>query len=96
MEDLLLGLSQRRYDFRPGQLPSVVGMIAGSSIAAIGLVLNGLKTWQDAGSETAALVLRSLGIAAAEANQIATEKLPPLPGGAEPAAPRRRRRGAST
>jgi AcrR family transcriptional regulator len=93
MEDLLIGLSQRRYDFPPGQLPSVVAVIAGSTIASMGLVLKGYKTWQDAGSETAALVLRSLGISSAEARRLASKKLPLLPVTAERAEPSRRKRG---
>ena len=93
MEDLLMGLAQRRYDFAPGQLPSVVAIIAGGTIASMGLVLNGYKTWQDAGSETAALVLRSLGVSSAEARQLASTKLPLLPATAERAEPSRRKRG---
>lgn len=94
MEGLLLGLSQRRYDFTAAQLPSVIALMAGSTIAAMALVLNGVKTWQDAGSDTATLVLRSLGVPLAEARALATKPLPPLPGGAERPAPRRRSRRA--
>ncbi len=94
MADLVLGLSKRRYDFSPEQLASVVGLITGSTIAAMFTMLNGYKTWQDAGSETAQLVLRSLGIPAAEARRLATKKLPPVPSAAEPPA-RRKRSGRS-
>jgi AcrR family transcriptional regulator len=94
MADLVLGLSKRRYDFPPEQLPSVVGLITGSTIAAMFTMLNGYKTWQDAGSETAQLVLRSLGLSAAEARRVATKKLPPVPSAAAPPS-RRKRRGRS-
>jgi AcrR family transcriptional regulator len=91
MADLVLGLSKRRYHFSPEQLPSVVGMITGSTIAAMFTMLNGYKTWQDAGAETAQLVLRSLGIPPTEAGRIATSKLPPVPNGPEPPSRRKRR-----
>jgi AcrR family transcriptional regulator len=78
MADLVLGLSKHRYDFEPEQIASVIAMITGSTLAAMFSMLSGYKSWQDAGSETAQLVLRSLGVPAAEARRIATKKLPPL------------------
>jgi AcrR family transcriptional regulator len=92
MADLVLGLAKRRYDFSPDQLPSVVALVGGSTMASILTMLNGYKTWQDAGSETAELVLRSIGLSRSEARRIANMKLPPLPGDAAP--PARRKRGA--
>jgi AcrR family transcriptional regulator len=89
--DLVLGVSTHRYDFPPGQLPSVVALVAGSTLASMLTMLNGYKSWQDAGSETAELVLRSLGVPASEARRIVTKKLPTLPGAAE--SPGRRGRG---
>jgi hypothetical protein len=47
-------------------------------MAAILLVRDGRKTWRDAGSETAELVLRALGIDPQEAHRLAREDLPPL------------------
>lgn len=92
--DLVLGLSKRRYDFPPEQLSSVVALIAGSTLASMFAMLSGHKTWQDAGSETAQLVLRSLGLSPSEARRIATRPLPPLLGAAKPP-PRRKRGGRS-
>jgi AcrR family transcriptional regulator len=89
--DLVLGLSKQRYDFEPEQLASVIALITGSTLASMFSMLSGYRNWQDAGSETARLVLRSLGVPAAEARQIATRKLPPLLGATEP--PMGRRRG---
>ena len=91
MADLVLGLAKRRYDVSAAQLASVVGLITGSTIAAMFTMLNGYKSWQDAGAETAQLVLRSLGIPAAEARRLATKKLLPLPDAAESPARRKRR-----
>jgi AcrR family transcriptional regulator len=84
MADLVLGLSKHRYDFQPEQIASVVALIHGTTLAAMVSMLSGYKNWEDAGSEAAALVLRSLGVAAAEARRLAKKKLPPLPAVAEP------------
>ena len=94
MADLVLGLSKRRYEFPAEQLQSVVGLITGSTIAAMFTMLNGYKSWQDAGSETAQLILRSLGISAGEARRIATKKLPSVPSVAAPP-PHRKRKSRS-
>lgn len=79
MRDVLNGLAQRRYDFRPEQLPSVIAVIAGAVLASMFLVLEGHRTWRDAGSDTAELVLRGLGVDAETARRVATAELPPLP-----------------
>jgi len=77
--DLKVGLASGRYDFAPAQTPSVIAMIAGSGLSAMLLVLEGHKTWREAGSGAAAFVLRALGVAAAEARALAQADLPPLP-----------------
>jgi AcrR family transcriptional regulator len=81
MRDVLNGLANRDYDFRPEQLPSVIAMIAGSVLTSMYLVLEGHRTWRDAGSDTAELVLRGMGVDAETARRIATAELPPLPDG---------------
>ena len=78
-EDLLRAMESGRYSFRRDQLPTVLAMIAGSVQAAMMLVLEGQKTWRDAGSDTAELILRALGIDASEAHALSTTELPPLP-----------------
>ncbi|WP_187804539.1 TetR/AcrR family transcriptional regulator [Aquipseudomonas alcaligenes] len=77
--DALAGLASQRFDFRQEQLMSAVGMLAGSVLAAISLVLQGHKTWRDAGSDTAELVLRAWGVPPDEARRFACEPLPVLP-----------------
>lgn len=77
--DLMKGLKAGRFRFQPDQGASVLAMIGGTGVAAMLLVLEGHKTWRDAGSDAAELVLRGLGLDAAEARAIATEDLPPLP-----------------
>lgn len=79
MRDLRDGMEQRRYDFQPDQMLSVIAVIAGSVLASIVLVLEGHRTWRDAGSDTAELLLRGLGVEASAARRYATAELPPLP-----------------
>lgn len=79
VRDVLAGLASQRYSFNQEQLLSVIGMIAGSVLAAASLVLQGHKTWRDAGSDTAELVLRALGVPVDEAKAFSTAPLPALP-----------------
>lgn len=79
MEDVLLGLASKTYSFREEQLSSVMAMISGSVLIATLLVVQGHKTWREAGSDMAEFVLRALGVPMEEARVIATLDLPPLP-----------------
>jgi hypothetical protein len=54
-------------------------MIASSVLGAIYLVREGLRTWRDAGSDCAELVLRALGLSEEQARALATAELLPLP-----------------
>lgn len=76
--DLQAGLASGRYSFDPGRLPSALGVIAGSTLSAMMLVLEGHKTWRDAGSETAEFMMKALGLSPEEAAAIASCDLPPL------------------
>jgi AcrR family transcriptional regulator len=83
LKDLELGIEKKRYQIAETQIPSALGMLAGSTLSAALMVLEGVKTWRDAGSETAELVLRGLGVKASEARRIAHAELPALaPSGA--------------
>jgi AcrR family transcriptional regulator len=77
--DLQDGLQKGRYGFRAEQLPSVIAFVGATTLAAMTLVLNGDKTWRDAGSDAAEFMLRSVGIAPREAKALATTDLRPLP-----------------
>lgn len=78
LEDLELGVDKGRYDIRGDQVASAMGLIAGSTISCVLLVIEGVRTWRDAGSNTAELVLRALGVSAEEALSLATLPLPEL------------------
>ena len=76
--DLGEGLARGRYAFRPEQTPSMLAFIGSATLAAMWLVLDGEKTWRDAGSDAAEAMLRAIGVNAEEARAIAHIDLPPL------------------
>lgn len=78
-KDLMDGYASGRYNFRQDQLLSVITLIASHVLGAMFLVLEGHKTWRDAGADTAEFALRALGVPVDEAQRLATEKLPALP-----------------
>ncbi|RJF89294.1 TetR/AcrR family transcriptional regulator [Oleomonas cavernae] len=78
IRDLTFGIESGRYDIGVEQIPGALSVIAGSTLAAIVLVLDGLRTWRDAGTDVAAMVLRALGIEKDEALVLATRLLPDL------------------
>lgn len=77
-QDVVQGLASGVYDFKPEQLPSVIGIIAGSVLSAMFLVLEGHKTWREAGADVAELVLRGMGVPRERARAAAVADLPPL------------------
>ncbi len=79
VRDLQDGLQQGRYSFRAEQMQSVIALVGATTLAAMFLVLNGDKTWREAGSDAAEFMLRSIGVAPQEARALATTDLPPLP-----------------
>jgi AcrR family transcriptional regulator len=77
--DVLTGIERGRFDLRPDQVPSAVALASSGVLAAIWLVLDGIRTWRDAGADVAGLVLRALGVPADEARRLGAGDLPPLP-----------------
>lgn len=76
--DLQDGLKAGRYGFDPGRFVTMLAVVAGSCLSAMFLVLEGHKTWREAGSDTAEFALRGLGLPAEEAAAIANVELPSL------------------
>jgi len=76
--DLERGMRARRLVFRKTQMSSVLTMMSSSVLAAMAMVVDGHQTWREAGSSTAELFLRALGVEADDARAISTEELPPL------------------
>lgn len=77
--DLMNGLETGRYQFRQEQIVGVISLISGAALTAMFLVIEGHRTWREAGSDAAELILRALGLTADEAHSLATTDLPPLP-----------------
>jgi hypothetical protein len=77
--DLQAGIESGRYRIRREQLAAMVGLLVGGTLAAMLAVLDGRSTWRDAGSDTAELLLVTLGISSDEARALATAELLPLP-----------------
>ncbi|WP_339651322.1 TetR/AcrR family transcriptional regulator [Halopseudomonas pelagia] len=78
-QDLLMGLTQSRYRFPAEQLPAVLAMVTGSVVMTIQLVLNGHRTWREAGADTAELILRAIGVPQEDATRYVQADLPDLP-----------------
>lgn len=74
--DLMHGVQTGRYNISEAQVPSALGLIGSSVISAMYLVREGIKTWRDAGSDAAELVLKGLGLPLEEARKLATEDMP--------------------
>ena len=79
LPDVMAGMQAGRYSFRPDQLPGVIAMIAGTVLTSMFMVLEGHRTWRQAGADVTELVLRAMGLPAEQARAIATSELPPLP-----------------
>ena len=77
--DLMAGVKSKRYRLRENQIPSALSMIGGTVLGAMFMVLEGLKTWREAGSDASELVLIGLGLSREEARRLSTAKLPSLP-----------------
>ncbi|NUP08895.1 MAG: TetR/AcrR family transcriptional regulator [Polyangiaceae bacterium] len=78
MEEVMNGAARGRFELRPDQVQSVIALIAGTVLAAMFLVLEGHRTWRDAGADAAELVLRALGLRREEARALSMAELPPL------------------
>jgi AcrR family transcriptional regulator len=78
MRDIDAGVAAGRYDLGSLSVDSIASLALGATVSAMWMVLEGHQTWREAGSATAELVLRSMGIQADEARQIAMAELPRL------------------
>ena len=79
MRDVNLGIVADRYSVEASMVSSIASLVIGATVSAMWMVLEGHQTWREAGSSTAELILRSLGIKPQEAQSISTTELPSLP-----------------
>ena len=78
LHDLQAGIESGHYSIRREQLVSAVSFVAGTTLGAVFLVLEGIKTWREAGSDAAELTLVSLGLPRHQARSLSTADLPAL------------------
>jgi AcrR family transcriptional regulator len=76
--DLQAGIVSGRYLVAPEQVPAMVGLLAGGTLAAMLPVLDGHSTWREVGSDTAELLLIALGLQREAARALARSELPLL------------------
>ncbi len=78
-EELRRGLISGRFTFHRDQVASITATAGGATFGAMSLVLDGHRTWRQAGSDTAEIILRGIGIDRLEARDITQCELNPLP-----------------
>lgn len=79
MRDLEAGVTAGHYSVAPEMKLSFVSLLIGAVVSAMWMVLEGHQTWREAGTGTAVLVLRALGVPPEEASELANARLPALP-----------------
>jgi AcrR family transcriptional regulator len=78
MQDISTGIAAGRYDIGAVSIDSIASLVVGATVSAMWMVLEGHQTWREAGSSTAGLLLRAMGIDPAEVQEICTADLPDL------------------
>ena len=78
LNDLRAGIDAGRYRIGGEQLPAMLALLSGATLAAMLPVLDGRNTWREVGSDTAELILVALGLERDEARALARAELPPL------------------
>jgi len=76
--DIQNGIEAGRYNLGSANIESSVALLAGTTLASMLFVIEGHQTWRQAGSDTAQLILKALGITDTEAEEISTRELPKL------------------
>lgn len=77
-DNLRRGIEIGRFSLEAERSESWVAFMAGAAIAAIFLVIEGHRTFREAGSDVTEMMLRSLGLSATEAHAIGQRPLVPL------------------
>ncbi|WP_158965639.1 TetR/AcrR family transcriptional regulator [Chachezhania sediminis] len=77
--ELQRGIATGRFDLKAEQVASVAAAIGGAAFGAMTLVLQGHRSWRQAASDTAEVMLRGIGIDPTEARRLASADFDPLP-----------------
>ncbi|MBV7407814.1 TetR/AcrR family transcriptional regulator [Maritimibacter sp. DP1N21-5] len=78
-EELRRGMISGRFNIHRDQIASITATAGGATFGAMSLVLDGRRTWRQAGTDTAEIILRGVGLDRAEARDITNRELDPLP-----------------
>jgi AcrR family transcriptional regulator len=81
LSDLQAGIASGRYRIGREQLPAMIALLSGGTLAAMLPVLDGRGTWRDVGSDMAESILVALGLDRGEASALARSELPALSAG---------------
>lgn len=79
--DVRRAIESGKFKASLADIPALVTMLNGSTLAAMNAVIHGEQTWREAGSATAELFLRAGGVARPEARKLSRTQLPPLAAG---------------
>jgi AcrR family transcriptional regulator len=77
-QDLEDGMKTGQFHFDAKQTQSFTSMLAGCTVSAIFFVVEGHKTWREAGANAVEFVLRAVGLDEKVARTYANSELPPL------------------
>jgi AcrR family transcriptional regulator len=78
-KELRRGMVSGRFNIHRDQIASITATAGGATFGAMSLVLDGRRAWRQAGTDTAEIILRGIGLDRAEAREIANKELDPLP-----------------
>ena len=76
LQDIQDGVRQGRYTIDPTREKAAAAMVAGSTLSAMVLVIEGHQTWREAGEAVSEFLLRAFGVPEEEAAAISSEPLP--------------------
>ncbi|MCB1395285.1 MAG: TetR/AcrR family transcriptional regulator [Rhodobacter sp.] len=77
-QELRRGIASGRFAVHRDQVASITATAGGGTFGAMTLVLDGHRTWRQAGGDAAEIILRGVGIATDEAREIVQRELEPL------------------
>jgi len=78
-EELRRGQLLGNFSFKKEQTASITAAMGGATFGAMTLVLQGHRSWREAGGDTAELMMRSIGVAPSEALALSQTEFDPLP-----------------
>ena len=75
LADFHTAIARQRYQLSEVQIMAALGMVGGTMLSGMFLVLEGRQTWREASSHLSLLLLRALGLNEAEITILLAEPL---------------------